>query len=137
LVDETYLGYWQTRGYSNSAQINTLAFIRVPGNNDIVSLSKYSGSVIIGGIAFGANGISKVEVSVDGGRTWQQATLKSPISDLTWTLWAIQLESLSTGFYNVYARATDNTGLKQVPTKSAPFPSGATGYAATSFTVVE
>jgi DMSO/TMAO reductase YedYZ molybdopterin-dependent catalytic subunit len=137
LVDTTYLGYWQTRGYANDARINTLAFIRVPGNNGTVSLSQYSGSVMAGGIAFGANGISKVEVSVDGGRTWQQATLKPPISSDCWTLWAIELEGLSTGFYNIYARATDNSGQTQTSAASAPFPSGATGYATISFTVVE
>lgn len=137
LVNTTYLGYWQTKGYANDAQINTLAFIRVPSDNGIVSLSQYSGSVIAGGIAFGANGISKVEVSVDGGRTWKQATLKPPISNLAWTLWAIELEGLSTGFYDIYARATDSAGLTQTSANSSPFPSGATGYATTSFTVVE
>jgi hypothetical protein len=90
-----------------------------------------------GGIAFGANGISKVEVSVDGGRTWQQATLKPPISSDSWTLWAIELEGLSTGFYNIYARATDSSGRTQTSTTSDPFPSGATGYATISFTVTE
>ena len=137
VVDMTYLGYWQTRGYANDARINTLAFIRVPGNNGIVSLSQYSGSVIVAGIAFGANGISKVEVSVDGGRTWKQATLKRPISNLAWVLWAIELEGLSTGFYNIYARATDGSGKTQTSATSSPFPSGATGYASTSFSVVD
>ncbi len=137
LANTTYLGYWQTKGYANDALINTLAFIRVPSDNGIVSLSQYSGSVIAGGIAFGANGISKVEVSVDGGRTWKQATLKPPISNLAWTLWAIELEGLSTGFYDIYARATDSAGLTQTSANSSPFPSGATGYATTSFTVVE
>lgn len=137
LVDSTYLGYWQTRGYTNNAQINTLAFIRVPGNNSVVSLSKFSGSLMIGGIAFGGNGISKVEVSVDGGHTWQQATLKSPVSNLAWTLWAIELENPSTGFYDIYARATDNSGQTQTSASSAPFPSGATGYATASFTVID
>ena len=137
LADTTYFGYWQKQGYVNDAVINTLAFIRVPGNNDVVSLSQHSGSVIAGGYAFGANGISKVEVSVDNGRTWQPATLKAPISNLAWTLWAIELQGLSTGFYNVYARATDDSGNTQTSNISAPFPRGATGYAMTSITVVD
>ena len=137
LVNTTYLGYWQTKGYANDARINTLAFIRVPGDNGVVSLSQYSGSVVAGGIAFGANGISKVEVSVDEGRTWLQATLKPPISTLCWTLWAIELKGLSTGFYNIYARATDSAGQTETSANSSPFPSGATGYASISFTVVD
>jgi hypothetical protein len=43
--------------------------------------------VPIGGIAHaGARGISKVEVQVDGG-PWEQAELRTPLSQLTWVIW--------------------------------------------------
>ncbi len=137
LLNTSYSGYWQSEGYTENAVVNTLAFIRVPSNNQVVSLSKYSNTVIIGGYAFaGDRGISKVEVSVDGGNTWQSATLKPPLSNLSWVLWAIEYNNLSTGFYNVYARATDGTGALETAAVAAPFPSGATGYASSSFEVV-
>lgn len=137
LLNTTYTGYWQSEGYTENATVNTLAFIRVPSDNQVVSLSKYSNTVIIGGFAFAGNrGISNVEVSVDGGNTWHVATLKSPLSPLSWTLWAIEFNNLSTGFYTVYARATDGTGALETASVAPPFPSGATGYASSSFEVV-
>ena len=130
LADSVYSGYWQTRGWTNYAAVATVAFITVPGDNASVSLSNYNGSVILGGVAFaGDRGISKVEVSVDGGKTWQQAQLKPPISKLTWALWAFEWFPTKTGMYNVYARATDGTGATQTSQQSPTFPNGATGYA--------
>lgn len=129
LVDSVYSGYWQTRCWTNDATIHTLAFISVPSFSESVSLSKYNGSVLLGGVAFaGDRAISKVELSVDGGKTWQAATLKPPISSLTWTLWAFDWHPTATGHYDVYARATDGTGATQTSQVAQPFPNGATGY---------
>jgi DMSO/TMAO reductase YedYZ molybdopterin-dependent catalytic subunit len=134
VVGSVYSGYWQTRGWTNDATINTLAFISVPPGTE--SLSQYNGSVIVGGVAFaGDRGISKVEVSFDQGSTWQEATLKQPISNLTWTLWAYDWHPSSPGNYNVYARATDGTGALQTSAENSPFPNGASGYAVAPVTV--
>jgi DMSO/TMAO reductase YedYZ molybdopterin-dependent catalytic subunit len=136
LVDSLYNGYWQTRGYTSTAVINTLAFIIVPNDGSQVSLSQNSGSVLLGGYAFaGDRGISKVELSFDQGQSWQPATLKPPISNLTWTLWAFNWVPPKTGAYNVYARATDGTGQVQTDAQASPYPSGATGYAVISVNV--
>ncbi len=70
VVDSVYVGYWQTRGWSNDATIHTLAFINAPSPLESVSFSQNKGSVIIRRVAFaGDRGISKVEVSVDGKKT--------------------------------------------------------------------
>lgn len=137
LVDSTYSGYWQTRGWSNTAEIQTVSFVRVPDDSATVSLSQYDGSVMLGGYAFaGDRGISRVEVSVDGGSTWQQATLKPPASSLTWVLWAFDWQPPGTGSYTVYARATDGDGDLQTSAQVPTFPSGATGYAMSTVKVV-
>jgi DMSO/TMAO reductase YedYZ molybdopterin-dependent catalytic subunit/uncharacterized membrane protein YagU involved in acid resistance len=130
LVASFYNGYWQTRGYSSTATVNTLAFIIIPNDGSQLSLSQNNGSILLGGYAFaGDRGISKVELSFDQGQTWQPATLKTPISNLTWTLWAFNWVPPKTGSYQVYARATDGNGQVQPAAQSSPFPSGATGYA--------
>lgn len=129
LSDSVYVGYWQTRGWSNNATVQTAVFIRTPRDGATVSLSQNGGSVMIGGVTFaGDRGISKVEVSVDGGSTWQLATLKPPISNLTWVLWAFEWYPTSPGQYAVYARATDGKNDLQTANQSGPFPAGATGY---------
>ena len=136
LTDAAYLGFWQTRGWSNDATVQTVAFIRVPSEGATVSLSKNGGSVILGGVAFaGDRGISKVEVSVDGGTTWLQATLKPPASNLTWVLWAFEWTP-GPGTYLIYARATDGGGVLQTSAQADAFPSGATGYVMSTVNVI-
>src|SRR5579875_1114154 len=134
LVSSPYDGFWQTRGWSPTGVVQTLAFIMIPTSN--VSLSRYNGSVILGGVAYaGDRGISKVEVSVDGGKTWQEAQLKPALSNTTWRLWAYDWHPSSTGNYNVYARATDGAGATQTANQTDTFPNGATGYAMTTINV--
>ena len=136
LSNSDYVGFWQTRGWSNDATVQTVAFIRVPSDGATVSLSQNGGSVVIGGMAFaGDRGISKVEVSVDGGSTWQVATSKPPASDLTWVLWAFEWNP-EPGNYVIYARATDGLGALQTSAQADTFPSGATGYAMSTVNVV-
>ena len=127
LVGDPYLGYWQTRGWSNDATIFTETFIAAPGSD--VSLSQNGGSVIVAGYAFaGDRGISKVEVSLDNGTTWHEAQLKKPLSNRTWALWAYEWMPPGTGTYHVIARATDGGGQLQTSTSRDTFPNGATGY---------
>ena len=137
LSDSVYLGYWQTRGWSNDATVRTAAFVRVPQDGASVSLSQNNGSVVLGGVAYaGDRGISKVEVSIDGGNTWEQATLKQPASNLSWVLWALEWRPQKTGQYTIYARATDGSNQVQTASQADPFPSGATGYVMSALNVV-
>lgn len=130
VVNSAYDGYWQTRGWTNDATVNTQSFIMVPSNGSSVSLSASNGSVILGGVAYaGERGISNVEVSVDEGSTWTPAVLKNPLSTATWRLWALDWHPSSTGSYNIYVRSTDGTGQTQTSTATDTYPNGATGYA--------
>lgn len=83
----------------------------------------------IGGIAFAGNrGIAKVEVSVDGGLTWQQAHLEPPLSQDAWVFWTYPWTPTAPGRYTITARATDGTGALQTDHKQGTVPNGATGY---------
>lgn len=136
LLDSVYRGYWQTRGWTNNAAVYTAAFIAMPASGSQVSLGQNGGSIILAGYAYaGDRGISKVEVSVDGGKTWQAAQLKKPLASNTWALWAFEWQSPSQGEQFVYARATDGSGQVQTPAVAGTFPNGATGYAAIGFRV--
>ena len=130
VADTPYSGYWQTRGWTQDARIHTVSFITIPGDGSSASLSKNNGSVILGGYAFaGDRGVSKVEVSMDRGQTWQTAQLKQPLSNLTWALWAFDWHPEASGDYEIYARATDGAGNVQTSDQAPTFPNGATGYA--------
>jgi len=129
-VQGLFSGYWQQKGWTNSddpnGRIHTVAIIAWPADNSVVG-----GSTEIGIVAFaGDRGISLVEVSTDGGSTWNAATpLKAPVSGLTWSLWKYTPTGpLSGGSHRIVARAYDGTGLIQDSVPEPPFPSGAKGY---------
>ena len=136
LVNSFYSGYWQTRGWSSDGTVQTVAFVILPGNGAQQSLSQNNGSVLLGGYAFaGDRGISKVEVSTDGGNNWQPAQLKPQIAKNSWALWAFDWRPTAPGAYTVYARATDGSGAVQTSSQTPTFPNGATGYAMTTIGV--
>ena len=73
-------------------------------------------------------GISKIEVSTDGGNTWKTAIVKDPLSKYTWVLWTSTFTPKVSGDYNIVVRATDKTGKVQSIDFADPFPNGASGY---------
>ena len=88
VVAETYQGYWQVRGWINEAQYETGSFIVTPGTAQVADRFGMAGApnvplgmVPMAGVAFaGDRGIEKVEVSTDGGNTWNLASLQDPLS---------------------------------------------------------
>jgi len=85
--------------------------------------------VPVAGIAFGGDqGISKVEISTDGGSTWKTAQIKDPLSRYTWVLWTAGYVPPDAKNYKIIVRATDKTGKVQTSELTKPFPDGATGY---------
>jgi DMSO/TMAO reductase YedYZ molybdopterin-dependent catalytic subunit len=125
VVNYDFLGYWMQQGWSDSAIVNTNSRIDVPGRN----LKWTGGEVTIGGIAFaGSRGISKVEVSADGGKTWGQASLEAPAGALTWRRWIFKWTPPATGAMKLVVRSTDGTGNTETPIGRDSYPNGATGY---------
>ncbi len=140
VVDDIYEGYWARNGWTNDAREATHSFIAIPGqapvrdrflNLDLLNISVVPGQRLpIAGVAFaGDRGISKVEVSTDGGVTWKSARIKDPLSNYTWVLWTAEFTpSTRSNNYSIVVRATDKTGQVQTANIRPPFPDGATGY---------
>jgi DMSO/TMAO reductase YedYZ molybdopterin-dependent catalytic subunit len=125
VVANDYQGYWEERGWADEAVVKTLARIDVPVHRAQVALS----GAPIGGIAFaGDRGIQRVEFSQDGGKTWQEATLKPVLSPYAWTVWLAELAFPSSGEYLLAVRATDGHGTLQDERVSEPLPDGVSGY---------
>lgn len=124
LVDYDFKGYWMQRGWSDAAPYQTSTRIDVPADRQQLP----PGLVALGGVTFaGYRGIEKVEVSLDGGATWEAAMLKPALSQNAWNLWVLKKE-LGPGTYQVRARAMDGNGDLQTEREQDPLPDGATGY---------
>ncbi|MCA9905128.1 MAG: molybdopterin-binding oxidoreductase, partial [Anaerolineae bacterium] len=90
--------------------------------------------VPIGGMAWaGARGISKVEVRVDEG-DWQEARLRTPISDRTWVIWRYDWP-FTEGDHRFEVRCIETDGTAQIESRAGVRPSGATGIHSVSETI--
>ena len=65
----------------------------------------------------GGSGISKVEVSVDGGKTWSAATLGDDLGKYSWRRWRARWSQPATGNYRLLVRAVANDGQQQLAAK--------------------
>ncbi len=121
-IDAVENGYWTDRGWVKDAFVKHTSVI------DVVATDQIKNDLVpVGGIAFGgARGISKVELSVDGG-TWQAAQLKDPISPLTWRFWRLDV-ALPKGHHTITVRSVDGEGKAQIQEEAPLHPSGASGY---------
>ena len=138
VVDYDFKGYWQKRGWSDDAIVKTMSRIDVPEDEaklvDIDSpvdgrTLSAAEEVNAGGIAFaGLKGVSRVELSVDGGVTWQQAVLRRALSPYTWQLWTWRWQEPAPGVGGLVVRATDGRGMVQTAQLTETLPDGATGY---------
>jgi DMSO/TMAO reductase YedYZ molybdopterin-dependent catalytic subunit len=122
ITDHEVKGFYQSQGWS-AAQLETISRIDTPHKQAPL------GEIPISGVAFaGIRGIQQVEVSVDGGATWQRANLQPPLSDQTWVFWNWTWRPITPGTHTIIARATDGTGQLQTQEKRGTVPDGATGW---------
>jgi|AntDeeMetagen134_2_1112570.scaffolds.fasta_scaffold01602_2 hypothetical protein len=114
-------GYWERRGWQGTGPVETVAKIHAVEKRG-------DGRVVVAGPAYaGTRGIERVEVTTDGGGTWQDAQLTEPLpGEDVWRHWKadLDLEEQTT----VTARATDGTGTLQSSDESGSYPSGASGW---------
>ena len=72
-----------------------------------------AGHVTLEGRAWSGSGsIERVEVSTDGGVTWQDATVHPAAADHAWHRWTFEWNA-TLGVYELVCRATDATGATQ------------------------
>lgn len=125
-VDREYLGYWESQGWSNSAERQLRAVLDDPSDSARISGSQF---VITGYAVADATGVARVEISLDGGKTWQQTDVFSnPVPSQVWAFWKYVWASPPKGKHTLRVRAIDRAGRVQTSHRSGEWPSGATGY---------
>jgi DMSO/TMAO reductase YedYZ molybdopterin-dependent catalytic subunit len=76
--------------------------------------SQIPGRTVVRGHAWaGDRKVSAVDVSVDFGASWQGAELQEPANPFAWQHWTTDIEFPQPGYYEVWARATDEAGVMQ------------------------
>jgi DMSO/TMAO reductase YedYZ molybdopterin-dependent catalytic subunit len=132
-VDRSHTGYWEAQGWSQVCQRQIQSTIDWPRDGARVSGQK----LVVCGYALASEvGISKVEVSTDGGRSWHPADVFSNPSKIVWALWKYEWKYPARGGHTLKVRAIDGAGRLQTGKVSRQFPDGATGYDTVKFTVV-
>ena len=123
LTDEPFRGYWQTSEYAywkrhsgepiseaiTEMQVKS-AIARPTRNEAVPAGTPYE---VFGAAWSDGSEVSKVELSTDGGKTWQQVTLLGESIPFSWRLWKFSWQNPSQGRYTLMSRATDNKGRRQ------------------------
>lgn len=111
-IARPFRGFYQVDRYViDGAPLEEMApraVIAAPADGSTVA----PGPAVIRGYAWsGRTAIERVEVSVDGGATWSDATL-GPVRDRAWRTWDLAWEPRA-GTVTLLARATDGRGERQ------------------------
>lgn len=116
--------YWSQRGWDKEAFIKPSSRFDYPEEGKPVPAQQ---QVELRGVAFaGRTPITRVEVSVDGGKSWMETTLKERRSNHAWTLWSLPW-TFEKGIHEVVVRAHAG-GKVQTDQTADPLPSGSTGW---------
>jgi DMSO/TMAO reductase YedYZ molybdopterin-dependent catalytic subunit len=124
VTNQSFTGYYQTIDYAywkrrgDIAELTPLAEMQVkaeiakPSQGETVPANS---SVRVYGAAWASDGeIAKVELSTDGGSTWNEATLLGESKPNAWRLWEFDWKTPSApGGQTLVARATDSLGRTQ------------------------
>jgi hypothetical protein len=123
ILDEEMDGYWEQRGWHGTGPVEPVAKIHA------VEHDREAGRVTVGGHAYaGTRGVSRVEVSTDGGGSWTDAALSEPIPGIdVWRQWAHEYDHPG-GRHEVVARLYDEAGRVQPEERRKTFPHGPAGW---------
>ncbi len=123
VVERDHQGYWQERGWTDEGIIPVTSRIDRPGHYQALR----GGRQEVRGVAFGGvHGIKRVEVSVDGGRTWHDAVM-APSPPYAWVHWTYEWRASVAGAHTVVVRAEGRDGVRQVEAASRAYPAGTSG----------
>jgi DMSO/TMAO reductase YedYZ molybdopterin-dependent catalytic subunit len=129
-------GYWEERGWHGTGPVESVAKIHATN-----TLSE--GRRQVAGHAYaGTRGVSTVEVSIDGGDTWDEARLSEPLVESVdwegdpgqtphapdvWRQWAYEYDHPGSR-HEVVARVVEDDGTVQPSERRESFPNGPSGW---------
>jgi DMSO/TMAO reductase YedYZ molybdopterin-dependent catalytic subunit len=123
-LDRPYVDWYQQRGWTKDGIVKSMSRIDVPADGASLGL----GPQRVAGIAYaGDRGVRQVELSADGGMSWQPASLLETASGKdAMVRWEATIEMADTPL-TLVVRATDGTGKVQPDDFGLPAPDGGWG----------
>jgi DMSO/TMAO reductase YedYZ molybdopterin-dependent catalytic subunit len=122
VLDRSYHGYFQNNKYTVQRQAGDRTETIIVGPMAVKSeiIRPQAGAALgrgtnrIFGVAWaGEEAVARVDVSTDGGRTWERAEMLGTAGPYCWSLWEYLWEVAEPGEYELMARATSTSGRTQ------------------------
>ena len=120
LLTETFAGHYQGEKYVYEKEAGTrertpvqAMRVRAIMAHPVEDENLAAGAVEIRGMAWGEAAIRKVDVSTDGGASWDEAALGTAPSPHAWTPWSLRWVPPRPGEHILMARARDAEGRTQ------------------------
>lgn len=119
VTDRAFNGYYQTLDYAfwktnelvPLSEMQLKAEIARPIDGEVVAANS---NILVRGAAWtGVSEIAKVDLSTDGGSTWNESQLLGESKPNAWRLWEFHWRTPSAGKATLIARATDSNGRAQ------------------------
>lgn len=133
IVDRDVQGFYEQQGWGPDFVIPVRSRIYEPDLSQPIRSGQLVG---LRGIVFGGDkGISRAEVSLDGGQTWREAELEYAGTRYSWAIWRYEFRPEIAGNYYIAARGFDASGAEQPAEERGIVPSGGRGYHRITLTV--
>ena len=122
VLDHEFKGFYQTERYMTTngpgaetyytclTKMKVKSIITNPVPGEVVPSDGYQ---LAGAAWSGEDQVVKVEISTDGGATWEPVDVLRPRSGYSWYRWQHRWQPLGPGHYNLMSRATNEKGETQ------------------------
>lgn len=133
VLDHEEKGFYEQQGWGPKFTINNTSRFDAPDFSKPIAL----GSIVrLKGTAFaGDRGVSRVQVSTDGEKTWKEAEISYRTVDTAWVQWRLLWRADTPGYAMLAVRCFDGKGAAQSGQMKGPAPEPATGYQRVKATV--
>ncbi|MBX0294833.1 molybdopterin-dependent oxidoreductase [Haloarcula nitratireducens] len=134
VLDKKADGYWERRGWEGTGPVKPIAKLH---HSEVLD----DGRRRLAGHAYaGLRGVSRVEVSTDGGESWADASLSEPLPSVdvdgaaedAWRQWAYTYDPPSGG-HTAVVRMVTADGTVQTDEETGPKPTGPSGWVSKEF----
>ena len=144
VLEAPFVGFFQTDRYvieddagieQQLAQMQVKSFVSWPEHETSLPIGQ---PIAVSGMAWSGTGpIRRVDVSIDGGDTWQDAHMDESSLGYSWQEWHIDWTPAEAGHYTVVVRAVDEAGnLQPAETRWNPLGYSINGIKAVCIDVV-